>query len=56
MCEMNFYYWKENGKIVVRTSIMGMLGQRHEHTLEDFKKWKKDIPEKYLIHIANCDK
>jgi len=49
--EMNFYYWKEGSKIVVQNMVMGMEGQKHEHTIEEFKKWKKDISEKNLIKI-----
>lgn len=48
---MNFYYWKENGKIIVQNAAMGIMGQKHEHTPEDFKRWKKDIPAKNLIKI-----
>jgi len=51
MLEMNFYWWKKGKKIVVQNAAMGMLGQKHEHTLKDFNRWKKDIPEKNLIHI-----
>ena len=51
--EMYFYYHRENGKVIVQNAIMGMLGQEHEHSEEEFKEWSKDIPEKYLININN---
>jgi hypothetical protein len=51
MIEMNFYWWKENGKIIVQNMIMGLKGQKHEHTPEDFEQWKKDIPAKNLTQI-----
>ena len=49
--EMNFYYWIKNDKVVVQNMLMGMEGQRHEHTVEEFKEWKKDIPKKNLIKL-----
>ena len=55
MCKKRFYYWKENGKIVVQNMSKGMQSQRREYTPEDFRTWKKDIPEKHLIHIATWD-
>lgn len=51
MTEMNFYYWKENGKIIVQNMLMGMEGQKHSHSPEEFKEWSKDIPTKNLIQI-----
>lgn len=49
--EMNFYWWREKGKIVVQNAIMGMMGQKHTHTEADFERWSKDIPPKNLIEI-----
>ena len=40
--QMRSYYWEENGKIKVQNCAAGMFGQLHEHTKEDFKRWKKD--------------
>lgn len=51
MFEMNFYWWRENGKIIVQNMIMGMEGQRHEHTPGEFEKWSKGVPAKNLIQI-----
>jgi len=44
MVEMHFYWWHKSNMIVVQNVIMGNLGQKHEHTEEDFKEWSKDIP------------
>lgn len=51
MFEMNFYWWEENGQIVVQNCVMGMMGQKHTHTKEDFNAWKKDIVPEHLIHL-----
>lgn len=48
---MNFYYWKEGNKIVVQNMIMGMEGQKHSHSPQEFEEWKKDIPEENLIKL-----
>jgi hypothetical protein len=55
MLEMNFYYWEEGDKIVVQNMAMGLCGQKHTHTPEDFDRWKKDIPIKNLIHIDKAE-
>jgi len=52
MYEMNFYWHKENDKIIVQNMCMGMQGQLHEHTPKDFERWKKDIPAKNLIQVG----
>ena len=51
MPEMNFYYWEENGRIFVQNMVMGMEGQKHSHTKEEFKEWSKDIPKKNMIKV-----
>lgn len=48
MAEMNFYWWKEKGKVCVQNMIAGVKGQYHEHTPEEFENWKADIDEKHL--------
>ena len=42
LTQMRSYYWEENGKIKVQNCVAGMMGQLHEHTKKDFKRWKKD--------------
>jgi len=54
--QMNFYWWKKNGKIVVQNMVGGMMGQKHEHTLAGFKKWKKGIPKEYLHNVGRKGK
>ena len=51
MVEMNFYYWEENGKIVVQNAAGGFMGQKHEHTQDEFAEWSKDIPEENLVKL-----
>lgn len=42
--QMTFYCTKEtDGTIHVQNAIMGMMGQHHVHTPEDFDRWKADI-------------
>lgn len=50
--EMNFYYWEEGDRIVVQNMIMGMKGQEHKHTKQEFEEWKRDIPKKNLIKVT----
>jgi hypothetical protein len=54
--QMMFYWWKEGGKVVVQNMIMGYVGQKHEHTPEEFEKWRADVPGKNLVHLNKCDK
>jgi len=53
MAEMHFYWWRENGKIVVQNAIGSYLGQKHEHTEKDFKRWIEEgkIKLEYLHEI-----
>jgi len=48
---MRFYYWRENGKITVQNMVGGYSGQKHTHTLKEFKEWKKNIDPKLLTEI-----
>jgi len=52
MIEMNFYWWIENGKVVVQNMVMGLEGQKHVHTKREFEEWRKDIPDKNLIYVG----
>ena len=48
---MYHYYWKKNNTIIVQNMVMGMEGQLHRHSLEDFEKWKKNINPEHLINL-----
>lgn len=52
---MTHYHWQQDGMIVVQNAVMGNLGQKHEHTPEDFRAWIKSNsidPE----HLVDLDK
>lgn len=53
---MRHYYCKEDGKIVVQNAVAGHLGQKHEHTPEEFEQWVKDndIKPQQLINLDEC--
>jgi len=46
-----YYYWREGNQIVVQNMVGGYEGQKHKHTIEDFKRWKKDIDPKHLVDL-----
>lgn len=50
---MRHYWWEEDGKIVVQNAVAGHLGQKHEHTPEEFERWVKDndIKPELLIRV-----
>ena len=51
MVTMKHYYWEKDNKIIVQNCVMGMMGQQHEHTKDDFADWirKNKIKEENLI-------
>lgn len=48
---MKFYVSKKNGKYCVQNAVGSYLGQYHEHTEEDFKKWLKNVPKQDVIYL-----
>lgn len=49
---MKFYVnLKEDGTHCVQNAVMGKLGQYHEHTPEDFKKWREGIDTEDIIYL-----
>jgi len=59
MYEMTFYCTREkDGTIHVQNVVMGMMGQHHVHTPEDFEVWrgdgKKRIPDSRIEWLENC--
>lgn len=54
---MQFYVsHDEAGNVHVQNAIMGMLGQHHVHTPDDFIAWRK--PDDEVIELENvgpCD-
>ena len=59
LTQMNFYWWEEKGKICVQNMVAGIKGQYHEHTPEQFNKWKADtvrtFGEEQLHRIGERD-
>ena len=57
--DMTFYCTKESdGTIHVQNAVMGMMGQRHVHTQEDFDKWAKgneDSIQWMAPDLGDCD-
>lgn len=52
MIRMRFYVSvKEDGTHCVQNAVMGLLGQYHEHTPDDFKRWSKDIDPQDIIYL-----
>lgn len=51
MLDMQFYWWRENGRIVVQNMLMGLEGQKHSHTEEEFRQWAEGIPPESLHEI-----
>jgi hypothetical protein len=48
---MTFYCTREkDGTIHVQNAVMGMMGQHHVHTPEDFKSWYDMAGLVSLIH------
>lgn len=51
LTEMHFYWWEKNDHICVQNMIAGMMGQKHTHSKEGFKRWiKENQIEKRLLH------
>lgn len=49
---MKFYVTvKDDGTHCVQNAVMGHFGQKHEHTPEDFQRWKKGIPDEDIIFL-----
>ena len=49
--KMTHYYWKEKSKIIVQNAVMGHMGQKHTHSIEEFEEWKKEIPKEHLVNL-----
>jgi len=48
---MYFYYWRESNQIVVQNMVGGYEGQKHKHSLENFKEWKKNVNPEHLVDL-----
>ncbi|KKL79837.1 hypothetical protein LCGC14_2010810 [marine sediment metagenome] len=55
MYTMNHYCTREkDGTVHVQNAVMGIMGQHHVHTPNDFAKWRKDV-DNNAIEWLDCD-
>ena len=54
--DMTFYCTKESdGTIHVQNAVMGMMGQHHVHTQDDFDVWSKGSEDSIEWLTGDCD-
>jgi len=51
---MRVYFWRTGDKIIAQNSIGGMMGQLHEHSLEEWEEWKER--NKDTVELIDLDR
>ena len=52
--KMRVYFWRTGDKIIAQNSIGGMMGQLHEHSSEEWEKWRER--NKDTVELIDLDR